>query len=207
MNALLRGTGRQSWVALRALVIFTVVLGVVYPLAITAIAQLGLPAQANGSTVVAEGKVVGSTLIGQSFTDNKGNPLPQWFQSRPSAAGAGYDATASGGSNLGPNNPDLLKAVKARKSAIEKLDGVSASGIPADAVTASGSGLDPHISPAYALVQVDAVARARHISATAVKQLVDSRIQARDLGYLGEPTINVLQLNLALSMMDPAGDK
>lgn len=207
MNALLRGTGRQSWVALRALVIFTVVLGVVYPLAITAIAQLGLPAQANGSTVVAEGKVVGSTLIGQSFTDKKGNPLPQWFQSRPSAAGAGYDATASGGSNLGPNNPDLLKAVKARKSAIEKLDGVSASGIPADAVTASGSGLDPHISPAYALVQVDAVARARHISATAVKQLVDSRIQARDLGYLGEPTINVLQLNLALSMMDPAGDK
>ncbi len=153
------------------------------------------------------GRVVGSSLIGQSFTDKKGNPLPQWFQSRPSAAGAGYDAGASSGSNLGPNNPDLLKAIQQRKAVIEKVDGVVASQIPADAVTASGSGLDPHISPAYALLQVDAVAKARGISTDSVKKLVESHTQSRDLGYLGEPTVNVLQLNLALAAMDPAGNK
>ena len=207
MNASLRGTGRQFWVAVRALLILTVVLGVVYPLVITGIGQLALPAQANGSTITSQGKVVGSSLIGQSFTDKKGNPLPQWFQSRPSAAGTGYDAGASSGSNWGPDNPDLLKAIKDRKSVIEKVDGVVASQIPADAVTASGSGLDPHISPAYALLQVDAVAKARGISADSVKKLVESHTQARDLGYLGEPTVNVLQLNLALAAMDPSGNK
>ncbi len=207
MNASLRGTGRQFWVAVRALLILTVVLGIVYPLVITGIGQLALPAQANGSTITSQGKVVGSSLIGQSFTDKKGNPLPQWFQSRPSAAGTGYDAGASSGSNWGPNNPDLLKAIKDRKSVIEKVDGVVASQIPADAVTASGSGLDPHISPAYALLQVDAVAKARGISADSVKKLVESHTQARDLGYLGEPTVNVLQLNLALAAMDPSGNK
>jgi K+-transporting ATPase ATPase C chain len=207
MNASLRGTGRQYWVALRALLIFTVVLGVVYPLVVTGIGQLVTPAQANGSTVSYQGKVVGSSLIGQSFTDKKGNPLPQWFQSRPSAAGNGYDGGASSGSNLGPNNPDLVKAIEGRKAVIEKVDGVAASQIPADALTASGSGLDPHISPAYAQLQVDAVARARGISADAVKKLVESHTQARDLGYLGEPTVNVLQLNIALATMDPAGNK
>lgn len=207
MNASARGTGRQYWVGLRALLILTVVLGVVYPLAITGIGQLAFSNQANGSAVSSQGRVVGSALIGQSFTDKKGNPLPQWFQSRPSAAGNGYDGGASSGSNLGPNNPDLLKAVKERQQTIEKTDGVSADRIPADAVTASGSGLDPHISPAYALLQVDAVATARGISADSVRKLVDHHIQQRDLGYLGEPTVNVLQLNIALAAMDPSGNK
>lgn len=207
MNASTRGTGRQYGVALRALLILTVVVGVVYPLVITGIGQLALPAQANGSTVTSQGAVVGSSLIGQSFTDAKGNPLPQWFQSRPSAAGTGYDGGASSGSNLGPNNPDLLKAIQERKQVIEKVDGVGAAQIPADAVTASGSGLDPHISPAYARLQVDAVAKARGISSASVQKLVEAHIQQRDLGYLGEPTVNVLQLNIALSAMDPSGDK
>jgi K+-transporting ATPase ATPase C chain len=207
MNASLRGTGRQYWVALRALLIFTVVLGLVYPLVVTGIGQLVMPAQSNGSPVSYQGKVVGSSLIGQSFTDKKGNPLPQWFQSRPSAAGDGYDGGASSGSNLGPDNPDLVKAIESRKAVIEKVDGVAASQIPADALTASGSGLDPHISPAYALLQVDAVAKARGISADAVTKLVQSRTQARDLGYLGEPTVDVVQLNIALATMDPAGNK
>ena len=207
MNASARGTGRQYWVGLRALLILTVVLGVAYPLVLTGIGQLAFPNQSNGSTVSSGGKVVGSALIGQSFTDKKGNPLPQWFQSRPSAAGNGYDGGSSSGSNYGPNNPDLLKAVQERKQTVEKTDGVSASRIPADAVTASGSGLDPHISPAYALLQVDAVAKARGISPDAVRKLVDSHTQQRDLGYLGEPTVNVLQLNIALSAMDPSGNK
>ncbi|WP_020076387.1 K(+)-transporting ATPase subunit C [Cryocola sp. 340MFSha3.1] len=204
MNASTRGTGRQYWVALRALLIFTVVLGVAYPLVVTGIGQLTLPAQANGSTVTAHGKVVGSSLIGQSFTDKKGNPLPGWFQSRPSAAGDGYDGGASSGSNLGPNNPDLVKSVDERAKVIEKVDGVSAGQIPPDALTASGSGLDPHISPAYALLQVDAVAKARGISADRVRALVEKNVQQRDLGYLGEPTVNVLQLNIALEAMAPS---
>lgn len=204
MNASTRGTGRQYWVALRALLIFTVVLGVAYPLVVTGIGQLTLPAQANGSTVTAQGKVVGSSLIGQSFTDKKGNPLPQWFQSRPSAAGDGYDGGASSGSNLGPNNPDLLTSIDERAKVIEKVDGVSAGRIPPDALTASGSGLDPHISPAYALLQVDAVAKARGISADRVRALVEKHVQQRDLGYLGEPTVNVLQLNIALEAMAPS---
>ncbi|MEV8213231.1 potassium-transporting ATPase subunit KdpC [Leifsonia sp. NPDC077715] len=207
MNASTRGTGRQYWVGLRALLILTAVLGIGYPLVVTGIGQLAFPNQSNGSIVESGGKPVGSALIGQSFTDKKGNPLPQWFQSRPSAAGDGYDGGASSGSNLGPNNPDLLKAVKERKALIEKTDGVSGSSIPADALTASGSGLDPHISPAYALLQVDAVAKARGISAEEVRQLVDRHVQQRDLGYLGEPTVNVLQLNLDLARMDPAGNK
>lgn len=206
MNASLRGTGRQYWVALRALLIFTVVLGIAYPLVVTGIGQLVASAQANGSPVTAGGKVVGSALIGQGFVDKKGKPLPQWFQSRPSAAGKGWDAGASSGSNLGPNNPDLLKSIEQRKQTIEKVDGAAAGSIPADAVTASGSGLDPHISPEYALLQVDAVAEARGIAADKVRALVQSHIQQRDLGYLGEPTVNVLQLNIALAAMDPGGN-
>ena len=206
MNASARGTGRQYGVGLRALLIFTVVLGIAYPLVVTGIGQLAFAGASNGSTVTSQGKVVGSALIGQSFTDKKGNPLPQWFQSRPSAAGNSYDGGASSGSNLGPNNPELLKAVKERQQTIEKTDGVSADQIPADAVTASGSGLDPHISPAYALLQVDAVAKARGISADAVRRLVEANTQQRDLGYLGEPTVNVLRLNIALAELDPRGN-
>ncbi|NNC10322.1 potassium-transporting ATPase subunit KdpC [Planctomonas sp. JC2975] len=207
MSPTLRGTGRQYWVAVRAMIVLTALLGVVYPLVMTGIGQLTMPAQANGSLITSNGATVGSSLIGQSFTDKKGKPLPQWFQSRPSAAGDGYDANASSPSNLGPNNPDLTKAVRERKATIEKVDSVDAASIPPDALTASGSGLDPHISPAYALLQVDAVANARGISASKVEALVKSMIQGRDLGYLGEPTVNVLQLNLALSKMDPEGDK
>ncbi|MCA0217883.1 MAG: potassium-transporting ATPase subunit KdpC [Actinobacteria bacterium] len=192
---------RQTWTALRALVILTLVLGVGYPLLITGIGQLALPAQANGSLVRSDGAVVGSVLIGQSFTDADGNALPEWFQSRPSAAGAGYDGGASSGSNYGPENPDLVSAIQDRKSAIESLESVTASEIPADALTASASGLDPHISPAYALLQVPRVAAARGIPETQVRALVKSFIQGRDLGYLGDPTVNVLQLNIALAKL------
>ncbi|HEY5222868.1 MAG TPA: potassium-transporting ATPase subunit KdpC [Microbacteriaceae bacterium] len=208
MNATIRGTSRQYWVALRAMLVMTAALGIIYPLVMTGVGQLTMPAQANGSRITAAGvnggAVVGSSLIGQSSTTAKGVPLAQWFQSRPSAAN--YDANASTGSNLGPNNPDLLKSINQRKAVIEKLDGVTAAQIPADAVTASGSGLDPDISPAYALLQVNAVAAKRGLSESVVKKLVESKIQPRELGYLGEPTVNVLQLNLALAQLDPNGN-
>jgi len=183
------------------MLIFTVVLGVGYTAILTGIGQLVLPWQSNGSLVTVGGKVVGSALIGQSFTDKKGNALPEWFQSRPSAAGTGYDASASSGSNYGPENADLIKAVKERKAAIAKLDGVSPSSIPADALTGSASGLDPHISPEYALEQVARVAGARNLSESAVKSLVESKIQLPDLGYLGEPRVNVVDLNIALASL------
>ena len=192
---------RQYWVAIRAMLIFTVVLGVGYTAILTGIGQLVLPWQSNGSLVTVGGKVVGSALIGQSFTDKKGDALPEWFQSRPSAAGTGYDASASSGSNYGPENADLIKAVKERKAAIAKLDGVSPSSIPADALTGSASGLDPHISPEYALEQVARIAGARNLSESAVKSLVESKIQAPDLGYLGEPRVNVVDLNIALASL------
>lgn len=207
MSPSLRGTGRQYWVAVRAMIVLTAGLGIVYPLVMTGVAQVVMPAQANGSLIKVDGQPIGSSLIGQSFTDGKGKPLPQWFQSRPSAAGTGYDANASSASNLGPNNPELTKEIQQRKTTIEKLDGADAASVPADAVTASGSGLDPHISPQYALLQVNAVADARGIEPARVEKLVKSMIQGRDLGYLGQPTVNVLQLNLALSKMDPTGDE
>jgi K+-transporting ATPase ATPase C chain len=196
-----RGFLRQTGVAIRAMLVLTVVLGIGYTLVVTGIGQLVFPAQANGSPVRVDGKVVGSSLIGQSFTTAKGVALPQWFQSRPSAAGNGYDGGASSGSNYGPNSKTLVDLIAARQKAIEKLDGVTAAQIPADAVTASGSGLDPDISPAYALLQVRTVAKARGLSDTTVKQLVESKIQGRELGYLGEPTVNVLDLNIALAKL------
>ena len=192
---------RQTWTAIRALVIFTVVLGVAYPLAILGIGQLALPAQANGSLVQVDGSTVGSTLIGQSFTDADGNALPEWFQSRPSAAGDGYDGGASSGSNYGPENEDLIQAIKDRQAAIEGADGVSVEQIPADAVTASASGLDPHISPEYARLQVARVAETRGLPEDKVSALVESFIQQPDLGYLGQQTVNVLQLNIALAKL------
>ncbi len=191
---------RQAWVSIRAMIVLTIVCGILYPTAIWVIG-LALPAQSNGSLVSQNGTVVGSSLIGQSFTDKKGNALPDWFQSRPSAAGTGYDASASSGSNYGPENKDLITAIKERQAAIEKSDGVTVLHIPADAVTASGSGLDPHISPAYALQQVSRVAAARGLTESSVHALVEKFIQARDLGYLGEPTVNVLQLNIALAAL------
>lgn len=287
---------RQSGTGLRMLLLLTVVLGVIYPLVITLIAQVpGLKSRANGSLVSRNGTVVGSALIGQSFTDAKGNPLRAYFQSRPSSAGSGYDPTASSASNLGPESivdtlpdpsvkgdtgtPSLLTAVCMRSLAIGKLtdvdgsrpyctpDGVGAvlavfyagSGyhgaitqvvsvnqacprapflatyrgvhvqcahvsadytkgkvilmrgnapanpaVPADAVTGSGSGLDPHISPAYAKIQAARVAGARGIDLGVVKQLVADYTTGRFLGFIGEPTVNVLQLNLALDRRYPA---
>lgn len=192
---------RQTWTAVRALLILTVLLGIAYPLAITGLGQVAFHNQANGSPLAVDGQVVGSDLIGQSFTDKDGNALPEWFQSRPSAAGSGYDAGAASGSNYGPENADLIKAIHDRQAAIEALEGVSVGQIPADAVTASASGLDPHISPAYALLQVPRVAAARGLDESAVKASVESKIQGRDLGYLGEPTVNVLELNIALAGM------
>ena len=193
---------RQAWVSLRAMIVFTVVLGVLYPAVIWVIG-LAMPSQSNGSLVRQNGQVVGSSLIGQSFTDKKGNALPQWFQSRPSAAGAGYDGSASSASNYGPENKDLIKAIMQRQAAIEKSDGVTAAQIPADAVTASASGLDPDISEAYALIQVNRVAQARGLSPDTVRALVEKHVDGRPLGYLGEPTVNVLQLNLALAALKP----
>jgi potassium-transporting ATPase KdpC subunit len=195
-SVLTRGPVRTWTVALRLLVL-SAVATIAYTVVLTLIGQVALPFQANGSLVTSGGKVVGSALIGQSFTDAKGNALPQWFQSRPSAAGDGDDGGASSGSNLGPNNPDLVKAIGERRAAILEDDGPGA--VPADALTASGSGLDPHISEAYALRQVDRVAKARGLDAATVRALVEQHVQAPDLGFLGEPTVNVLQLNLALS--------
>jgi K+-transporting ATPase ATPase C chain len=186
---------RTTGVAVRAMLVLTLVLGVAYTLLVTGIGQLLLPAQANGSLLPDD---KGSALIGQSFTDADGEALPEYFQSRPSAAGDGYDGTASSGSNLGPENADLVAAIEERKTAIAEREGVSPADVPADAVTASGSGLDPHISVAYALLQVPRVAEARGMSEQDLRAIVESRIQGRDLGFLGEERINVAELNLAL---------
>jgi potassium-transporting ATPase KdpC subunit len=281
---------RQLSASLRMLLIFTVILGVAYPLAITLVAQLpGLRGRADGSLIKSAGPVVGSKLIGQSFTDSDGNALPQYFQSRPSSAGAGYDPTASSASNLGPESivdtlpdpsvkgdtgtPSLLTSVCSRSLTIGQLDGVDGSrpfctstgvgavlavfyaepgykgaitrvvsinqaaparpfiatyhgvrveaakfgtdyakgklvpirgdapahpAVPADAVTGSGSGLDPDISPAYAKLQEAVVARTRGVGVAQVAALVGKYTQGRDLGFLGEARVNVLELNLAL---------
>jgi potassium-transporting ATPase KdpC subunit len=281
---------RQHWAALRALLVLTVITGIAYPLLIWAIAQIpGLRDNANGSVITANGKPVGSSLIGQSFTGKDGNPLPQYFQSRPSAAGDGYDPSATGASNLGPESivdtPDkksLLTLVCSRSAAVGKLDGVDGSRpfctgdgvgavlsvigqrdsrgtvikptrvvsvnepcesttttflatyegvrvecakfgedysigqivpirgaapadpvVPADAVTASGSGLDPDISVEYADLQIARVAKARGVSADQVRQAVHDNQSGRTLGFLGEPRVNVLPLNIELDQKYP----
>ncbi len=193
----LRSTVRSAGVAVRLTLLATVVLGVGYPLAVWGVGQGVFHDQANGSMVRdSSGEVVGSSLIGQSFA---GEQADRWFQSRPSAAGDGYDAQSSSGSNLGPNNPDLLQAVQERRAAVAEADGVPVADVPADAVTASGSGLDPHISPEYAAQQVARVAAARGLSEADVRALVESHTASRQLGVLGEPVVNVLALNLALA--------
>jgi K+-transporting ATPase ATPase C chain len=290
---------RQHAAALRLLIIFTVICGVLYPLAVTAVAQIpGLKSKADGSLVKVDGKTVGSTLIGQWFTDKDGNPLVQYLQSRPSAAGDGYDPTASSASNLGPESivdvlPDpsvkddtgtqsLLTLVCSRSLAVGKLEGVDGSrpfctstgvgavlavfyagpgyqgavtravsvneacpaapfiatykgvtvecgkpgedyakgkivpirgnapshpAVPADAVTASASGLDPEISPAYATLQAPRIAKARGISTAEVMTVIDKYKAGRDLGFMGEARVNVLQVNLALDRSYPFSDK
>ena len=199
MSADTRATVRTTGVAVRAMLVLTLVLGVGYTLLITGIGQLALPWQANGSLVQdARGETVGSTLIGQGFTDASGAPLPGYFQSRPSAAGDGYDGGASSGSNLGPENADLITAIEERQAAVAALDDVPADAVPADAITASASGLDPHISPAYAELQIPRVASERGLDEASVRTLVAQHTEERDLGFLGEPRVNVLALNLAL---------
>lgn len=193
-----RSTLRSAGVAVRLTLLATVVLGVGYPLAVWGVGQAAFHDQANGSPVTdSAGKVVGSSLIGQSFA---GRDADRWFQSRPSAAGEkGYDANASSGSNLGPDNPDLVAAIEERRAAIAKADGVPVSQVPADAVTASGSGLDPDVSPEYAMQQVSRVADARGLSVDTVRSLVTQHTEGRQLGFLGEPVVDVLELNLALA--------
>jgi potassium-transporting ATPase KdpC subunit len=202
MSIHLPSLAHRHLAALRMLLVFTVLTGIGYPLLITGIGQLLFPGQADGSLIRQHGKVVASSLIGQNFTaGGKGGakPDPTWFQPRPSAAGDGYDPTASGASNLGPNDPALVASVKERKAQIAAFNGVPRSQVPADAVTASGSGLDPDISPAYAYLQVDRVAKARGLSAATVHQLVADHVADRVLGFLGEPRVNVVRLNLALA--------
>ena len=185
--------------AIIVLALLTLITGVVYPLLVTVIAQVAFPAQANGSLIMKDGQAIGSHLIGQSFDD------PKYFWGRLSATGTyPYNAfnadalTASSGSNYGPLNPDLMKMVQGRIDALKAADPGNTQPIPVDLVTASGSGLDPHISPAAAAYQVARVARARGLDVSVVQQLVAQHTKDRDLGILGEPRVNVLELNLAL---------
>jgi potassium-transporting ATPase KdpC subunit len=196
---------RQHIAALRALLVLTAICGIIYPVVMWGVAQVAFKNQADGSLVTYNGKVVGSSLLCQEFVDSKGNPLPQYFQSRPSAASNpasktdyGCDAGFSGAANLGPNNPTLLQDVKTAQQQIEAFDHVKVSQIPPDAVTSSGSGLDPDISPQNAAIQVDRVAAARHLPVSEVKALVAKYTQGRNLGFLGEPRVDVLTLNIAL---------
>jgi K+-transporting ATPase ATPase C chain len=203
---------RQHIAALRGLLVFTIICGILYPVVMWGVAQVAFHDHANGSLVSANGHVVGSSLLCQEFVDVKGNPMPQYFQPRPSAAvnpavktDYGCDPLFSAATNLGPTNPVLVQDIKTRQKQIAALDHVNISQIPADAVTSSGSGLDPGISPANAAIQVNRVAAARHASPAAIMALVQQYTQGRTLGFLGEPQVNVLLLNMALDQKYPVG--
>ncbi|MEU4204582.1 potassium-transporting ATPase subunit KdpC [Streptomyces sp. NPDC045470] len=212
MNNSVRNTARLLGAGLRALLVLTVVCGVLYPLVVTGVAQAAFHDRANGSEVRQNGKVVGSELLGQRYdkgTDAHGNPIPdlRYFQPRPSA-GLGsnktngvnpqYDLQVSGATNQGATNTDLIAAVKERKKWVAETYGVPESEVPADAVTSSGSGLDPDISPAYAELQVTRVAKENHLDRAEVERLVKETAEGRVLGFMGEPRVNVLRLNMGL---------
>ncbi|SDL74872.1 potassium-transporting ATPase subunit KdpC [Streptomyces wuyuanensis] len=197
MNNSVANTGRLAWAALRMLLVLTVVTGVLYPLAVTGIAQGLFNDKANGSIVKADGREVGSELIGQTWNiRGTENPDPKWFQPRPS--NSGYDPLATGSSQLGASDAKLTKMVGDAKKQVASFNGVPESEVPKDAVTGSASAIDPHISPEYAEIQIKRVAKANGLSEQQVTKLVDDHTEGRTAGFLGEPHINVLRLNLAL---------
>lgn len=200
MNTSARSTARLLFSALRALLVLTVVTGVIYPLVITGVAQGAFSDRANGSKVEHEGRDVGSELIGQTWNiEGTDKPDPRWFQPRPS--NSGYDPLATGSSQLGASDPTLVKSVKAARKQVAAFNGVPVAAVPKDAVTGSGSAIDPHISPAYARIQVDRVAKENGLSEPQVENLVKDHEQGRNLGFLGNEKVNVLELNLALSRL------
>lgn len=182
---------QQTLAGLRLLLVLTLVLGLAYPAVVWAAGRL-VPGRSDGSLVRVDGEVVGSALVGQAF------PGEEWFQPRPSLAGDGYDPLASGASNLGPENEELLDTVQQRLAEVADREDVEISAVPADAVTASGSGLDPHISPAYAELQVPRVARERGLAQEEVRALVAAATSGRSFGFLGEPVVAVVEVNLAM---------
>jgi len=188
---------RQMLPGLRMTLVMTVLTGLIYPGVVTGLCQMLFPHQANGSLISHDGKVIGSSLIGQNFTK------PEYFQPRPSNAGNGYDATASSGSNLGPTSQKLADRVKASADKFHKDNPNFTGTIPADLLTASGSGLDPHLSPESADAQADRVAQARGATPQDIRALVAQLTEPRDLGFLGEPRVNVLRLNEALDSRFP----
>jgi potassium-transporting ATPase KdpC subunit len=188
---------RHLGTALRVTIVSIVLLGFIYPLAMTAIAAVLFPHQANGSLVIVNGKVVGSSIIGQLWTK------PQYFAGRPSAAGKGYDPTSTGGTNLGPTSKKLIDSTKATIAQLEKQNPDAAGAPPIDLVTSSGSGIDPDISPEAAYWQAPRVAKARGESLATVRALIADHVQGRTFGFLGEPRVNVLEINLALDGLTP----
>ncbi|WP_327659320.1 MULTISPECIES: potassium-transporting ATPase subunit C [unclassified Streptomyces] len=212
MNNSVGNTARLLWAGLRALIVLTVVCGVLYPLAVTGVAQVAFHDKANGSEISDGGKVVGSSLIGQTYLTKDGKPDLAWFQPRPSnglgenTVNTQYKLILSGATNLSGDNKELVKQVESAEAAVVEDNStatykVKASDIPADAVTSSGSGLDPAISPEYADLQVHRIAERNHLPVARVQKLVDAHKDGRDLGFMGEPRVNVLRLNVALRQL------
>ncbi|WP_457207247.1 potassium-transporting ATPase subunit KdpC [Nocardioides sp. P5_C9_2] len=194
--------GRHTLAGLRALLVLTLLVGLAYPLAVTGVAQTAFDWRASGSLVTADGSrttsyddAVGSALIGQAFAG------PQWFHPRPSVAGEGWDPLATAGSNLGPQNADLVATIQGRRASVAAEEGIDPADVPADALTASASGLDPHVSPAYAALQVPRVARENGLSEQQVRDLVEEHTDGRTLGVLGEARVDVLALNSAVAAL------